>query len=318
MERPKMKKVDAILTSDWHIMERRPPCRTEDDFIDTQWRKMKFIAGLALEHDCPIFHAGDLFDRAKSSPLVERLVIESLRGITIYCAPGQHDLPNHNLELFEQSSLAVLSSALHTDFIVGLTERESFVVNENGMSVHIVPFGEEPCNQIERGKIKALLWHRMTWGVKEPFPGCDLEGNAIALLEKYPMYDLIVTGDNHQSLFARCGGRLLVNPGSLMRIEAGQADYRPKAWLWHAEDNSFDTVEVPIAESDMSRVELDEEKRRDGILDAFVKWMDRKGDPGSKIDGIDFRRNMERFLAENRPGKDVEIRIWEAMEKSCR
>ena len=49
--------------------------------------------------------------------------------------------------------------------------------------------------------------------INPPFPGAT-GGNAINILKKYPQFDLIVTGDNHQSFSVEYEGRLLVNTGT--------------------------------------------------------------------------------------------------------
>ena len=60
-----MKTPDAIITSDWHLRETTPRCRT-DNFWETQWEKIKFIKRIQkeIEYDSgypiPILHAGDI------------------------------------------------------------------------------------------------------------------------------------------------------------------------------------------------------------------------------------------------------------------
>src|SRR3972149_9530571 len=109
----KKEKTLAILTADIHLRDTQPVCR-EDDYWEAQKKKIEFILDMADELSCPIFVAGDFFDKAKSSPYLEQWIISEIRSHgspKIYVIPGQHDLPNHSIELIKKSSLSVLASA---------------------------------------------------------------------------------------------------------------------------------------------------------------------------------------------------------------
>ena len=97
-------KADLIFTADWHIRPDTPMCR-KDDFIATMKYKILFVFKLAQVHNCPIVIAGDLGhrpgDRNWPNWLLEWFINAAARtaGLTIYAVPGQHDLPNHSLDL---------------------------------------------------------------------------------------------------------------------------------------------------------------------------------------------------------------------------
>ena len=86
-----------LFTSDWHLRDSVPVCRT-DDFINVQWEKVEFILQYAKDNDLIILHAGDIFDKAKSSPAVEAKLIHLLETYSIQfcCVAGNHDLLWHN------------------------------------------------------------------------------------------------------------------------------------------------------------------------------------------------------------------------------
>lgn len=104
-----MKKPDAILTADWHLQDTQPRCRL-DEFWTTQWKKVDFISALQRQYDCPVLHAGDLFEIPRPSPM---LLSETIRHIPkqFYTIYGNHDLPDRNIKFGYKSGVHVLETA---------------------------------------------------------------------------------------------------------------------------------------------------------------------------------------------------------------
>lgn len=284
------KRASAILTSDWHLRETTPVCRT-DDFWTTQMNKINFIYSLQRKHKCPVLHAGDLFHHWKPSPYLLSMVIGNLpdQFATVY---GQHDLPQHSLDLKDKSGIYVLESAIWVTVLDGCS------------------WGQLPeAPSIEIGGRKILVWHNFTYIGKDPWPGCNAP-KAYALLEKYKQFDLIVTGDNHQSFtFRSPNGNLLVNPGSLTRQDADQIDFQPKVYLYYAETNEVEVVEIPIEMGVITRDHIEKVQERDDRIDAFVSSLNTDFSAT-----ISFEKNMEMFLQTNRIRKDVKDIIYKSME----
>jgi len=107
---------DAILTSDWHIREDTPECRT-DDFMATQERKLKWLSDLQEKFKCPIFDGGDLFDHWKPTPYLLQWTIKRMPK-DVWTVPGNHDLAQHSMDVVcTRDGLAVLLAnghSLHT------------------------------------------------------------------------------------------------------------------------------------------------------------------------------------------------------------
>ena len=103
------KKADAILTSDWHLREDTPICRT-DNYWEVQWKKVDYISKLQKQYNCLVLHAGDLFDHWKPSPRLLREIILHIPD-TFFTVYGQHDLPQHSLELTNKCGINVLQAA---------------------------------------------------------------------------------------------------------------------------------------------------------------------------------------------------------------
>ena len=101
-----MKNPTAILTGDWHLREDSPTCRT-DDFWTTQWEKVDFVSDLQKKYNCQVIHSGDLFNHWKPSPY---LLNKTMRHIPkeFYTVYGNHDLPQHNIELADKCGINVL------------------------------------------------------------------------------------------------------------------------------------------------------------------------------------------------------------------
>ena len=284
----KMKKADAILTADWHIRESTPVCRI-DDFWQAQWKKVKFISELQKKHNCKVLHSGDLFDDWKPSPFLLSHCIENLPAQfhTIY---GNHDLPQHNLELAEKSGVHCLSSSKTISLIKnGMDWGQS----DNGI----------PC--FEDMSVKVM--HIMTFQGKRPYPGCtDLR--SIALLKKYPDYDLLLSGHNHKPFTEKHEGRLLVNPGSLTRQSAGDT-FKPRVYLWYKEENEIELVYLPFEEGVITREHIDKVEQRDGRIDSFISTLKE-----TKSLEMNFEATLKQMLEENKLEKDVESIILKSLE----
>jgi predicted phosphodiesterase len=273
---------DAILCSDIHLREQteNPVCRT-DDWWAAQWKKIDFISDLQKQYDCPVIHGGDLFDHWKPSPHLLSMTIEHLPANfwTIY---GQHDLPQHNLELAHKSGINTLVSANRLTTFDDCHFGQ--LPNEASMVVHLS----------KTETVKVLVWHTFNFQGKLPWPGCEALP-ASKLLKKYPEYDLIVTGDNHQSFVEEYEGRTCVNPGSMMRMTADQADFKPSVYLWYAETNTVKRVYLPIEPDVISREHIDRKRERDDRLDAFVGRLNTEWEAE-----VSFEENVTRILEENK------------------
>jgi predicted phosphodiesterase len=293
MERTRqIKKPDLILTSDWHLREDTPTCWI-GDFQMEQWKSVAFVSKLQEQYGCPVVHAGDLFHHWKPSPWLLSMAIQHLPE-TFYTVYGQHDLPQHNTELMTKSGLQTLNWA--------------GVVNVLLQGHYGQPVREEDAFILPQYKDKKILvWHHMTY-INPPFPGAT-GGNAISILKKYNQFDLIVTGDNHQSFYTEYEGRLLVNPGNLTRQTADQADFQPRVALWYAETNTIEWVNIPIQKDVISREHIAHKEERDERIDAFIS----KLDTDFKAE-LSFEDNLEAFFQQNNIRDSVKEIIYKSLD----
>ena len=278
---------NLILCSDWHLREDTPVCYT-GDYQKEQWNSVDFISELQKKHDCPVIHAGDLFDYWKPSPA---LLSETIKHLPkqFYTVYGQHDLPQHNLELAYKSGIYTLQTGGHLSVMPTCS------------------WGQTP-NEFSSTMYNLLVWHIFNYQGKEPWPGCT-DPTGLSLLKKYPQYDLILTGDNHKPFVEEYKGRLLVNPGSLMRMDADQIDHNPRVYLWYAETNTVKPIYIPIVPDVISRKHIEIKNQRDERIDSFVSHLNTDWKAS-----VSFENNLQRFEKENIVRKDVMNIIYKSLE----
>lgn len=298
----KRKSPTCIFTSDWHLREDQPVARL-DNYWTHQWVKVQCIKNLQKKYDCDVIHAGDLFDHWKPSPFLLRQTILHLpdQFYTIY---GQHDLPQHNLDLVNKCGINVLEAANK----LGVLSEKWHIEIKKDTEIMGIHWGQTPVGFINNGGKKVLVWHKMNYQGKKPWPGCT-DPMAASLLRKYSQFDLIVTGDNHKTFHEEYEGRLLVNPGSLMRMDADQINHKPCVYLWYAEDNSIQVIHLPIESNVISREHIEVKEQRDARIDAFVSRLD-----GSWEAKMSFEDNLEQFFKTNNIRESVKQIIYQSIE----
>ena len=291
-------KPDAILTGDWHLIETQPTCRT-DNFVEAQWKKVDFVKDLQKKYKCPVFHSGDLFEYWKPSP---NLLSETIKHLPndFYTVYGNHDLPQHNLELSYKSGVYTLATGGHLRILPTCHWGEE--PNKNSWT------WEFPRSDGGSDTKNILVYHIMTYQGKKPWPGC-IDPMAAKLLRKYPQYDLILTGHNHQSFTEEFEGRLLVNPGSLTRHKVDQIDHRPCVYLWYAKTNTVEPVYLPIEQGVISREHIEHTQERNDRIDAFISRLDDDWEAA-----VSFEENLQRFESTNKVRKSVMEIVYKAIE----
>ena len=271
-KRQTTKKADAILAADIHLRPDIPVGRI-DDYFGAMERKIDFILALSKQHECPILVAGDLGNKPLNNGwpvwLLE-LIIKKFEGHEIICIAGQHDLPNHRLDLWEKSGIGVLHAAGAIYTIFGP------IVVHGKFKIYPFNYGQEIQNPINIWKDLApsnlpmvAMTHQMVIENKPLWPGQEApKGNS--LLKKFPEFSIIHSGDNHLSFVSEYENRKLINPGSMMRNTADQIDHKPRVYLWWAETNRIEPVYLPIEQDVISREHIKDTTERDNRFDALI------------------------------------------------
>lgn len=294
-----MRKVDAILTADWHIRATTPECRL-DDFLSAMWQKVEAVFSLAQTHQCPILIAGDIGHRSQwPNWLIEKFIhLINKYKVIIIAIPGQHDLPQHNLDLRHRSAYGILVEGKHI---------QEPALNDWALIAGF-PFGI----RLKHSEINIAMAHQMVIEGKPDWPGQQAY-NAAGLLKKFPEYRLILTGDNHKAFVIKYKNRLLVNPGSLMRTTATQVEHKPRVYLWNTEKNKVELVYLPIDPDAVDRSHIDSylaPQQQDKRIAAYVDRLNQSYELS-----LSYENNLEKHIQANNTISPVESRIWEAVEK---
>ncbi len=297
------KKISAILSADWHLRPDIPVCRT-DDYFKAMERKVDFILALSQQHNCPILIAGDLGHKAQWPNWLLEWAIKKFKANEIICIPGQHDLPNHRIDMFEKSGIGVLYAAGAIK-LIGMTEKEDRI--HSNLTIIPFPYGHGISHfKIEVRNLIAMA-HQMILENAPIFPGQEApKGNQ--LIKQFPEYSLIISGDNHHPFTVEYQGRWLVNPGSLMRNTTDQEDHRPRVYLWYAESNEIEPIYLPIEQGVISREHIETAKNRDNRMDAFVKRVQED----VEIE-LSYEQNLMAYFQKYRTEMPVKDKVMEAV-----
>lgn len=306
-------KPTAIITADLHIRETKPRNRT-DDFWKTQERKIKFVLDLQNRYyNIPILDGGDFLDSWESSPYLENWIIRTInknsKGGPIITVPGNHDTPNHSVDRLNHSSLVVLEAAEILNILQDISEP----IEIRGNKIYGFPQGK--LSDVKELRIrtpkdfngrKILIMHIYT--CKQGSKWYDLDSTSSrALLRNAKQFDLIITGHNHESFVVESEGRLLVNPGSLMRSTTKQINHKPRVYLWYDKDNHVEPVFVPIEKDVLSIEEVEEKRKEDKRMDSFVSKLNND----YEIE-LSYKNNLRNYIKNNKVRRSVENLIWES------
>lgn len=303
-----MRQADAILMSDLHIRDDAPVAWV-GDYWRAQRNAIRTISELYTLHKHPsILIGGDFFDKPKPSLELVSWVMGNFPGdaADVFTTAGQHDLPNHSLSLLNKSALFLLSEAnkLHL-----LLEGHCAAGGRGNFMVWGYGWGDKYVDKVhELPERNVALRHITAWHKNKPFPGCSMRSNASRLLKRMKEFDLIVTGDNHSPFVVEHKGRLLVNPGSLMRISADQKDFKPRVYLWYAEDNTVEPIYIPQEEKTVSRIHMSHKPQVSDELRSFIERI------GSELEiTANYEKNLKKFIRKHKPSKSVRQKVWEAV-----
>lgn len=300
-----------IAVADLHLRKTKPLART-DNYWEAQERKFRFI----LEHAAaspPLVVAGDFFDVPRPGPFMEQWVITLLReyGVTPIVVPGQHDMPFHSLDRLNDSGLGVLAAADAIHLVINnMVDKTGYFSTMWGSA-----FGQVPPTLGQWYKNNILIWHHMVIPKGNPnWPGQEAD-TAQDILVKYPQFSLIITGDNHRTFTVGTGDydrpgpkRLLVNPGSMMRMKTDQVTHKP--CLFRLESDLEEQIFLPIEPNVLDLSHIDESKEKDARVHAFVERL------RTDVEfGLEFEVNLREYLSRNQVEPEVEALIWECVGK---
>lgn len=284
----------AICSSDWHLTAAKPINR-HVGYDKQQFIKVTWILKKCREYSADLYLAGDVFDRAREP---RWLVSEYTRlfreyGVNILACAGQHDQAYHSKDLRDTSINSLYSA--------GLIHH----------SKETMDWGADIPEQVE-----TLIAHYCVTEKPNPFIDYSVTASKFMTMTKAK---LIVTGDYHKAHHLEKNGRLLINPGSIMRNASDSINKEPVVYLVDVSKNKIiDVLKVPILPAgdvfDLSGIQRHKEDKA------------RKEEMGKRFDDYilnasnekirpNFPKNVLKVVADTSPAEAVKNEIDNIMEK---
>ena len=196
---------------------------------------MEYVLGelwsTANRLNVPLVIAGDLFDKPKPSVKLVRMAWDALKSCKagVYAVAGQHDLPNHSMEYFNESGLGLLAA---TGCVKMLDDSPTFIGN------HVALYGMNWGNWYPNPKTGStqtyavLIAHDYCWKAGHTYPGAPENKHSKShwLHLESMGYKSAVFGDNHsgfEDIINSVPTGLLVNNGIVIPRNADFHDYQP-------------------------------------------------------------------------------------------
>ena len=320
-------KVIAILCADIHLSHKPPIWRSnEPDWYAAMQRPLNEIEDLSAEHNCPVLCAGDIFDKWNSPAELINWAMLHLPP-RMYVIPGQHDLPEHNIDNIYRSAYETLVRANKIknieyeqgEFECGFGMFEQVV--DPDMFLWGFPFGTLFfANEYKSKNLKIAIVHDYVWIGKHKYPNAPEEkeipkvikkNNKHIINGKYYGYDVIVYGDNHDGFLTYIGDTTIFNCGTLMRRKSDEVDYEPMVGLLYS-DGTVEPHYLDISKD--IHLTADEVKEAEALEEIDMEvFADELRKLGSSA--LDFVDTMKRFWGENKTRQKVQDITLKAMEK---
>lgn len=319
----KDKKWDFLFVSDSHFRHDVPLCYQEsgvDFWEDVQMPVMRWLFQSKDKYNINrIIHAGDWFNKPKPPYDLLNQCIKMFSEYfpdgdsykTLHCIAGNHDLPCHNYEQNDESAWGTLCSAnlFSNDFSLYYSmfcgDCALFFVDYDCLD------SMDEALEVARtnGLKNILVTHQYIWkGNVLPFPGCTYP-NANDYLDMYPEFDVIVTGDNHQHFIVEKDGRLLINPGCMIRQKSSEMDYVPQGVLFNCQTMEYESVRIPYKYEHITRDHLEHDEQVESRKNAFVESLEKDVEVG-----LSFRDNLEQIINKSNVSKKTRTIIQKVLE----
>ena len=291
--------MNYILTADLHFQYTIPICR-KDNFLQTQINKMEWLETIRKKYDGIILCAGDITHRAREDKQNEFLNMLISHMPKIYGVAGNHDLLSHQWDNIYKSAIGVLIN----------TNKYNIIENNNPLSfnntddiIYGFNWGTELSNPLNKGKNSTIaLWHKMILAPNDNLTNYVDGINSNSLLDKFPEYDLILTGDNHKTFIIEKDNRFLINPGSFLRLTSSQKDFKPSIFIYNSINKTIEQIFIPIEKNIISDEHINKKESID--FDAYIEQLQNK-----ESLNIDFKENIYYYLKNNKTPTKIETKL---------
>ncbi|MFA5153514.1 MAG: metallophosphoesterase [Clostridia bacterium] len=276
-----------VSCSDLHVRPDRPRCRTDNDWDETQRLMIRNIVSIANKYNVPLCMVGDLFNKGTAPEYLMIMLIEEFSNINkkVHILAGNHDLPYHSMENIQNSSIGVFFSLAknHSKIVHGMSEFSSSWCDFNSIISGDTDYSKS-----------SLFIHQLVFKtLKSIPPNCD-GMTASQLLEKYPNYKYILTGDNHKCFHYEKDGRHVINGGCTIRQSSDEKSYKPSVFYVDTEKEIVERIYLDDNVEMIDDEYLQKEEERDNRITAFVEGIKKSTNISLSI--ID---NIEKAIKKN-------------------
>lgn len=270
-------KVVLAVIADVHTCLTPPVFRSsEPDWFAAQARPWREVRKLCKKHDCPLAICGDLFDRWDARPEVVNWLMGQLpRKQKVYAVPGNHDLPNHDIQQTDRTAFGTLYRTKR----IGWLGQEP---DEFSPGRWLVGFGQGQslgpphAFPADEAAMTVAIVHDYCWDTGHSFPDAPKDKHWSSHLKAADgNYSVICFGDNHKGFVVQDNSRCIVNCGGLLIRNSDEVERRPFVTLVHANgmvsQHFLDTSEDVYEDKDVKELVnygIDEETANEMIAAA--------------------------------------------------
>ena len=277
----------GIITSDWHLREDKPRCRTDEDWIKTQRKALERIYTEAGKRHYSVYVVGDLFHRSTEyrvvRPVQQLAEMLDKEGLHLYYLAGNHDCLYHLASNLDRSAIGLLQGTKNVYFMNDL------------VNISAPNFGE-PVNK----EMPIVFEHRLVFPDKKSLPPNVEAVTAEDMLEMYPNAEWIFTGDYHHNFHYERDGRHVVNPGCLLRQAADMKDYDCGIYCVNTDIDEVEWVSIgdnePLVDDSYLLKQEEREERLENFMDKLKK---------TRSISLDFMDNVEKAIMENKLSEEL-------------
>jgi DNA repair protein SbcD/Mre11 len=263
-----------LIVGDLHFRGTNPRSRRGDYQAD-MLAKVDEVCRIAKERHAQVLHVGDLFD----SPGISYGVYGALAGVLQkydpwLAVPGNHDIWGHSLSTLPRTPYGALDASdiihdIHGSPVVW-SDRDAVIgVGFDHTLDHdyheYKPVFPDDCRR------KILVVHGMLMMSEPPFERYSLVDEAA----KVTTADIVLTGHYHEPFSIILNDKLFLNPGSLCRMSATDAEISRTPHVVLLDPESMYTEWIPLecakpGSEVLDRSVIEESKERSEKMESFL------------------------------------------------
>lgn len=297
-----------LCCGDWHLTIRKPRNRL-DNYPKTIENKINQIGEICEKHEIDlILEPGDLTDHWEFPDKFKTRWIGILKRLPhIVAVAGQHDMRYHTSDI-NNTPLGVLRKAV--DFsLIGKGSFSTIPLIIDSICLYGAGWQEDIPKIHSPDKFNILITHRMItmdklWAQQEDY---EVPGT---FLRKHK-FDLIVSGDNHNSFHYYDNNRWLINCGSLMRNKIDQEHHKPCVWVFDTETRLAEEILLQINPFGdvFNLLQAGLQKTKNLRLADLAESLKKK----SRIKGLNYKARVAKRVEEL--GKDINPKTKDFIEE---